>query len=50
MFGWMKVFGGLRKLSRTGLAAVRAHMAWVFAAYNLVRLGGLESWWEPAPT
>lgn len=50
MFGWLKVFGGLRKLMRTGLAAVRGHVAWAFAAYNLVRLGGLEGWWEPAPT
>ncbi len=49
-FGWSKTFGGLRKLMRIGLPDVRAWTLWVFAAYNLVRIGGLEEWWEPAPT
>ena len=49
-FGWGKVFGGLRKLMRVGLPDVKAWTLWVFAAYNLVRIGGLEQWWEPAPT
>jgi transposase len=49
-FGWSKVFGGLRKLMRIGLPDVKAWTLWVFAAYNLVRIGGLEEWWEPAPT
>jgi transposase len=50
IFGWVKVIGGLRKLAFTGLATVKGHVAWVFAAYNLIRLGGMEGWWEPAPT
>jgi transposase len=50
IFGWVKVIGGLRKLAFTGLATVKGHVAWVFAAYNLVRLGGMEGWWNPAPT
>jgi hypothetical protein len=29
---------------------VKAHAAWIFAAYNLIRMGGIEQWWEPAPT
>jgi transposase len=50
IFGWVKVVGGLRKLKLTNLATVRGHVAWVFAAYNLIRIGGLEGWWSPAPT
>lgn len=49
-FGWGKTIGGLRKLMRRGLRVVKAHVAWVFAAYNLIRIGGIEAWWEPAPT
>lgn len=49
-FGWCKVFGGLRKLMRIGLPDVKAWTLWVFATYNLVRIGGLEDWWEPALT
>jgi hypothetical protein len=49
-FGWSKVFGGLRKLMRVGLPDVKAWTLWVFAAYNLVRIGGLEDWWQPGPT
>lgn len=50
IFGWVKTIGGLRKLTRVGLPAVRGHVAFAFAAYNLVRLGGMEGWWDPAPT
>jgi hypothetical protein len=50
IFGWVKTIGGLRKLTRVGLQAVKGQVAWTFAAYNLVRLGGMEGWWEPAPT
>ncbi len=46
----VKVVGGLRKLKLTNLATVRGHVAWVFAAYNLIRIGGLEGGWSPAPT
>jgi transposase len=49
-FGWTKTIGGLRKLTRRGLQVVKAHVAWTFAAYNLIRIGGIEQWWEPAPT
>lgn len=49
-FGWSKTIGGLRKLMRRGLKVVKAHVAWTFAAYNLIRIGGIEQWWEPAPT
>jgi len=49
-FGWVKVIGGLRKLTRVGLPRVRGWTVWSFAAYNLIRIGGIEGWWEPAPT
>ncbi len=49
-FGWIKTIGGLRKLPMVGLAAVRGWVTWTFAAYNLIRLGGIGQWWEPSPT
>ena len=49
-FGWIKTMGGLRKLPGGGLAAVRGWVTWTFAAYNLIRLGGIGEWWEPSPT
>ena len=49
-FGWAKTIGDLRKLPLVGLARVRGWAAWNFAAYNLVRLGGLGGWWNPSPT
>jgi transposase len=49
-FGWGKTIGGMRKLMRRSLRVVKAHVAWTFAAYNLIRIGGIEQWWEPAPT
>jgi transposase len=49
-FGWSKTIGGLRKLARRGLNVVKAHVVWTYAAYNLIRIGGIEQWWEPAPT
>jgi transposase len=49
-FGWGKTIGGLRKLMRRSLRVVKAHAARIFAAYNLIRMGGIEQWWEPAPT
>lgn len=49
-FGWTKVFGSLRKLPRVGLKDVSAWVHINFAAYNLVRIGGLIGWWCPAPT
>jgi hypothetical protein len=49
-FGWVKTIAGLSKLPRVGLAAVRGWVTWTFAAYNLIRLGGLGGWWKPSPT
>jgi transposase len=49
-FGWAKTFGGLRKLRHVGLRRVRAFTTWTFAAYNLIRLGGIGGWWSPSPT
>jgi len=49
-FGWAKTIGDLRKLPRVGLAKVDAWVHWNFAAYNLIRLGGIGEWWCPSPT
>jgi len=49
-FGWVKTIGDLRKLPRIGLAKVSAWVHWNFAAYNLIRLGGIGEWWHPSPT
>ncbi|HVZ31151.1 MAG TPA: IS5 family transposase [Polyangiaceae bacterium] len=49
-FGWVKTIGGLRKLPLVGIDAVRGWVTWTFAAYNLIRLGGIGQWWDPSPT
>jgi len=49
-FGWVKTIGGLRKLPVIGLEKVRAWTMWNFAAYNLIRMGGIGAWWNPSPT
>jgi len=49
-FGWAKTVGALRKLPRIGLAKVNAWVHWNFAAYNLIRIGGVGEWWDPSPT
>lgn len=49
-FGWAKTIGDLRKLPLVGMARVKGWVAWNFAAYNLVRLGGIGEWWNPSPT
>lgn len=49
-FGWVKTVGALRKLPLIGLDAVRGWVTWNFAAYNLIRLGGIGQWWDPSPT
>lgn len=49
-FGWVKTIGDLRKLPVVGLAKVRAWATWNFAAYNLIRIGGIGGWWNPSPT
>jgi transposase len=49
-FGWIKTIGGLRKLPLVALPNVRGWVTWTFAAYNLIRLGGIGEWWNPSPT
>jgi transposase len=49
-FGWIKTIGGLRKLPMVALSKVRGWVTWTFAAYNLIRLGGIGEWWDPSPT
>lgn len=49
-FGWIKTIGGLRKLPMVSLAKVRGWVTWTFAAYSLIRLGGINAWWIPSPT
>ncbi len=49
-FGWVKTVGDLRKLPVIGLKKVRAWTIWNFAAYNLIRMGGIGHWWNPSPT
>ena len=38
------------KLPLVSLSKVRGWVAWTFAAYNLIRLGGIGEWWDPSPT
>jgi transposase len=49
-FGWIKTVGGLHKLPLVSLPKVRGWVTWTFAAYNLIRLGGIGEWWNPSPT
>lgn len=49
-FGWAKTVGPLRKLPLRTLPKVHAWVSWTFATYNLIRLGGIGQWWDPAPT
>lgn len=49
-FGWVKTIGGLDKLPMVSLPKVRGWVTWTFAAYNLIRLGGIGEWWNPSPT
>jgi transposase len=49
-FGWVKTIGGLCKLPLKGLKRVRGHVTFSFAAYNLIRVGGIGQWWNPSPT
>lgn len=49
-FGWIKTIGGLDKLPMVSLPKVRGWVTWTFAAYNLIRLGGIHAWWNPSPT
>ena len=43
-FGWLKTVGGLRKTKLIGRAKLAGHSLLCFAAYNLIRIGGLSGW------
>jgi IS5 family transposase len=47
-FGWMKTFGGLRKLRHRGAAKAAAIFTFTATAYNLVRLRRMLA--EPSPS
>lgn len=42
IFGWMKAYGGLRRMRMRGVARVQLHTYLVAAAYNLLRLSRLS--------
>ena len=46
IFGWLKTVGGLRKSRYIGRARIAAPMLLGCAAYNLVRIGSLNGWWD----
>lgn len=46
IFGWVKTVGGFRKSRYRGIARTQGWASFVGAAYNLVRMAGLEA---PAP-
>jgi transposase len=43
IFGWMKVFGGLRRTRVRGVAKTQLHARIAAAAYNLLRIGRLTA-------
>lgn len=45
-FGWLKTVGGLRKTKLIGRAKLAGQLLLGFAAYNLIRIGSLSSWWR----
>jgi transposase len=50
IFGWLKTVGGLRKPRLIGRAKLAGQMLLGCAAYNLVRLGTLNGWWDAGHT
>jgi transposase len=50
IFGWLKTVGGLRKSRHVGRAKVAGQMLLGCAAYNLVRIGSLNGWWDARHT
>jgi transposase len=46
VFGWLKTVGGLRKARYIGRERIAAPMLLGCAAYNLVRIGSLNGWWD----
>jgi len=50
VFGWLKTVGGLRKSRHVGRAKLAGQMLLGCAAYNLVRIGSLNGWWDARHT
>jgi transposase len=46
VFGWLKSVGGLRKSRFVGRAKLAGQLLLGCAAYNLVRMGRLNGWWD----
>lgn len=46
VFGWLKTVGGLRKSRFVGRAKRAGQLLLGCAAYNLVRMGRLNGWWD----
>jgi len=49
-FGWIKAVGGLRSCRWSASPPCGAGSPGRFAAYNLIRLGGVGEWWESSST
>jgi transposase len=50
IFGWLKTVGGLRKSRHIGRAKLARQLLLGCAAYNLVRIGSLNGWWDAQHT
>ena len=50
IFGWLKTVGGMRKSRHIGRAKLAGQMLLGCAAYNLVRIGSLNGWWDARHT
>ena len=46
IFGWLKTVGGLRRAKFIGRARFAAPLIYGCAAYDLVRIGSLNGWWD----
>jgi transposase len=50
IFGWLKTLGGMRKSRHIGRGKLAGQMLLGCAAYNLVRIGSLNGWWDARHT
>lgn len=50
IFGWLKSVGGLRKSRHIGRPKLAGQLLLGCAAYNLVRIGSLNGWWDARHT
>ena len=50
IFGWLKTVGGMRKSRHIGRGKLAGQMLLGCAAYNLVRIGSLNGWWDARHT